>query len=97
MNQVADLGFILALGRMVGMLTDAHWPALEPLVEAVWPHAKVQPGHLRRTVVAILLRHHDGAKWRSLPAEHGPWWMAAQTFICWSRLGMWDRRLVLVQ
>ena len=46
---------------------------------------------------AILWRHDNGAKWRSLPAEHGPWWMAAQTFIRWSRLGVWDRLLVLVQ
>ena len=46
---------------------------------------------------AILWRHDNGAKWRSLPAEHGPWWMAAQTFIRWSRLGVWDRLLALVQ
>ncbi len=35
------------------MLTDAQWSVLEPLVEAVRPHAKVPPGHLRRTVGAI--------------------------------------------
>ncbi len=57
----------------------------------------VAPGHLRRTVGAILRRHDNGAKWRSLPAEHGPWWMAAQTFIRWARLGVWDRLLALVQ
>ena len=79
------------------MLTDAQWMVLEPLVEAVRPHAKVPPGHLRRTVGAILWRHNNGAKWRSLPAEHGPWWMAAQTFIRWARLGVWDRLLALVQ
>ena len=70
------------------MLTDAQWMELEPLVEAVRPRAKVPPRHLRRTVGAILWRHDNGAKWRSLPAEHGPWWMAAQTFIRWSRLGV---------
>ena len=89
--------FILPLGRVAGMLTDAQWAVLEPLVEAVRPHAKVPPRELRRTVGAILWRHDNGAKWRSLPAEHGPWWMAAQTFIRWSRLGVWDRLLVLVQ
>ena len=57
----------------------------------------VAPGHLRRTVGAILRRHDNGDKWRSLPAEHGPWWMAAQTFIRWARLGVWDRLLALVQ
>jgi transposase len=70
---------------------------LEPLVEACRPHAKVPPSNLRRTVSAILWRHANGAKWRSVPAELGPWWMAAQTFIRWSRLGVWDRLLALVQ
>lgn len=85
------------MGRMAEMLTDVQWAVLEPLVEAVRPHAKVPPGHLRRTMGAILWRHDNGAKWRSLPAEHGPWWMAAQTFIRWARLGVWDRLLTLVQ
>ena len=79
------------------MLTDAQWALLEPLIEAVRPHAKVPPRHLRRTVGAILWRHDNGAKWRALPSEHGPWWMAAQTFIRWSRLGVWERLLTLVQ
>ena len=79
------------------MLTDAQWTVLEPLVEACRPHAKVPPSDLRRTVSAILWRHENGAKWRALPAELGPWWMAAQTFIRWARLGVWERLLNLVQ
>ena len=79
------------------MLTDAQWTMLEPLVEACRPHAKVPPSDLRRTVSAILWRHENGAKWRSLPSELGPWWMAAQTFIRWARLGVWERLLTLVQ
>ena len=79
------------------MLTDAQWAMLEPLVEACRPHAKVPPSDLRRTVSAILWRHENGAKWRALPAELGPWWMAAQTFIRWARLGVWERLLNLVQ
>ena len=79
------------------MLTDAQWTILEPLVEACRPHAKVPPSHLRRTMSAILWRHENGAKWRALPAELGPWWMAAQTFIRWARLGVWERLLSLVQ
>jgi transposase len=79
------------------MLTDALWVVLEPLVERCRPHAKVPPSNLRRTISAILWRHENGAKWRSLPAELGPWWMAAQTFIRWSRLGVWERLLALVQ
>jgi transposase len=79
------------------MLTDAQWTMLEPLVEVCRPHAKVPPSHLRRTMSAILWRHENGAKWRALPAELGPWWMAAQTFIRWARLGVWERLLNLVQ
>jgi transposase len=31
-----------------------------------------------------------------VPADLGPWWAAAQTFIRWSRLGVWRRLLGLV-
>jgi transposase len=46
---------------------------------------------------ATLWRHENGAKWRAVPAELGPWWRAAQTFIRWARLGVWERLLNLVQ
>jgi len=75
------------------MLTDAQWTLLEPLIEVCRSHAKVPPRHLRRTMGAILWRHDNGAKWRALPEEHGPWWMAAQTFIRWAHLGVWERLL----
>ena len=79
------------------MLTDAQWAALEPLVEQCRPHAKVPPSHLRRTVEAILWRCRNGAKWRAVPEELGPWWKAAQIFIRWARLGVWDRLLDMAQ
>jgi transposase len=79
------------------VLTDGQWAALGPLVEACRPRGKTPPHDLRRTVEAILWRHENGAKWRSVPAELGPWWMAAQTFIRWARLGVWERLLALVQ
>src|SRR5215217_5823396 len=31
------------------------------------------------------------------PAAHGPWWRAAQLFIRWARLGVWERLLGLAQ
>ena len=61
------------------------------------PKGKTPPQDLRRTLEAILWRHENGAKWRSVPAELGPWWRAAQTFIRWARLGVWERLLNLVQ
>ena len=79
------------------VLTDEQWAALGLLVEACRPRAKVPPSNLRRTVEAIVWRCRNGAKWRSIPAELGPWWMAAQTFIRWARLGLWERLLDLAE
>src|ERR671910_3673426 len=79
------------------MLTDAQWTMLEPLIEACRPHAKVPLSNLRRTISAIVWRHENGAKWRSLPSELGPWWMAAQTFLRWAKLGVWERLHRLAQ
>jgi transposase len=81
----------------MAVLTDEQWAVLEPLVEACRPHAKVPPSDLRRTVGAILWRCQNGAKWRSVPADLGPWWKAAQIFIRWARLGVWDRLLAMAQ
>ena len=78
-------------------LTDEQWAVLAPLIEQCRPPAKVPLRHLRRTIGAIIWHHDNGAKWRALPTELGPWWMAAQTFIRWTRLGVWERLLSLVQ
>src|SRR5215218_4167902 len=43
------------------------------------------------------LADQNGAKWRSIPGELGPWWKAAQTFIRWAHLGVCQRLLNLVQ
>ncbi len=79
------------------MLTDVQWAMLEPLIEACRPKGKTPPQNLRRTISAILWRHQNGAKWRSVPSELGPWSRAAQTFIRWARLGVWERLLGLAQ
>lgn len=79
------------------MLSDRQWAVLEPLVEACRPKAKTPPQDLRRTLSAILWHHQNGAKWRAIPQELGPWWRAAQVFIRWSRGGVWERLLGLVQ
>ena len=79
------------------MLTNAQWRRLEPLIEACRPRGKTPPKDLRRTISAIVWRHQNGAKWRAIPADLGPWWRAAQTFIRWARLGVWERLLLLAQ
>jgi transposase len=76
------------------MLSDEQWAVLEPLVEACRPKGRTPPQDLRRTVSAVLWRHQNGAKWRAVPADLGPWWRAAQVFIRWARLGVWERLLV---
>src|SRR4029453_3550740 len=77
------------------MLTDTQWERLGPLIEACRAKGKTPPQDLRRTLSAILWRHENGAKWRAVPAELGPWSRAAQTFIRWARLGVWERLLLL--
>src|SRR3954451_20085552 len=67
-----------------GVLTDAQWADLAPLIEQCRPPHKTEHDNLRRTIEAIIWRHENGAKWRSIPPHLGPWWMAAQTFIRWS-------------
>ena len=79
------------------VLTDERWAALEPLIEACRPRGKTRHHGLRRTVGAIVRRHDNGAKWRGIPAELGPWWMAAQTFNRWGHLGIWERLLEAAQ
>ena len=79
------------------MLTDAQWMRLEPLIEACRPQGKTPPQDLRRTMSAIVWRHQNGAKWRAIPADLGPWSRAAQTFIRWAHLGVWERLLLLAQ
>src|SRR4051812_13312788 len=79
------------------MLTDTQWGRLEPLVEQCRPKGKTPRQDLRRTLSAIVWRHQNGAKWRAIPAELGPWWRAAQTFIRRAHLGVWERLLLLAQ
>ncbi len=79
------------------VLTDAQWEVLAPLIAACRPPYKTDHHDLRRTIEAIIWRHDNGAKWRQIPAQLGPWWMAAQTFGRWARLGAWERLLDAAQ
>ena len=77
--------------------TDAEWAVWESLVEAVRPRGKTPPKDLRRTIAATFWRHQNGAKWRAIPTELGPWWQAAQLFIRWAKQGAWERLLERAQ
>src|SRR5689334_13910978 len=79
---------------------DADGPAMGAAGAAdrgMPPKGKTSPQNLRRTLSAIVWRHQNGAKWRAIPAELGPWSRAAQTFIRWAHLGVWERLLGLAQ
>ena len=80
----------MAKGKNDQLLTDTVWAVWEPLIEEVRPHGKTPPKELRRTISAILWRHQNGAKWRSIPDDLGPWWLAAQLFIRWAKAGVWE-------
>ena len=73
------------------VLADRQWDVLEPLLNEVRPWAARPIREFRRTIEAMVWRQQNGAKWRAIPAELGPWWMAAQPFIRWARLGVWER------
>ena len=79
------------------MLADPQWAELEPLIEACRPKGKTPPQDLRRTIAAIVWRHANGAKWRAIPTDLGPWSRAAQMFIRWAHLGVWERLLLVAQ
>jgi transposase len=87
----------MADGNGCEVFTDEAWATWEPLVEEVRPRGKTPPKDLRRTISAIFWRHRNGAKWRGIPAELGPWWLAAQLFLRWAKHGVWERLLGLAQ
>ena len=97
LEPVVMTGVLLLLMGGGAMLTDGVWMDLEPLIEACRPKGKTPPQDLRRTLSAILWRHQNGAKWRAIPADLGPWSRAAQTFLRWARLGVWEKLLLLAQ
>jgi transposase len=68
-------------GSVCQVFTDETWALWEPLIEEVRPRGKTPPNELRLTISAIFRGHQNGSKWRSVPAELGPWWLAAQLFI----------------
>jgi transposase len=81
----------------MAVLADHQWSVLEPLLNEARPWAARPIREFRRTIEAIVWRQQNGAKWRAIPAELGPWWMAAQPFIRWAKLGVWERLHRLVQ
>jgi transposase len=83
----------MAEGNGCEVFPDAGWAIREPLLEEVRPHGKTPPKDLRRPLSAVFWRHQNRAKWRRIPAELGPGWLAAPVFLRWAKPGVWERLL----
>ncbi len=79
------------------VLSDGEWARLKAALDAARSGMGRPFPDERRTVEAMVWRQRNGAKWRPVPPELGPWWKAAQLHIRWSRLGVWERLLGLAQ
>jgi transposase len=79
------------------VLNDEQWAVLEPLIDECRPRGRTEPVALRETIEAIVWRHQTGESWSRVPPDLVPWWRAAQTFIRWSHMGVWERLLDLAQ
>lgn len=76
---------------MTDVLSDKQWATLADAIT----HARSGRGrpiqNMRRTVEGVIWRHQNGAKWRAVPDEFGPWARVAHLHIRWSALGVWER------
>src|SRR4051794_24689099 len=73
------------------MLTHEQWGALKAALDAVRPGTGRPLGDERRTVEGVVWRLRNGARWRSVPAEYGPWRRPAQLHIRRSKAAVWAR------
>jgi len=81
----------------MAVLSDAEWLALSSALAEVRSGTGRPFVDERSTVEAVVWRLRNGARWRALPAEFGPWWRAAQLHHRWSRMGIWGRLLGLLR
>jgi transposase len=72
-------------------LPDEQWAVVKAALDAVRSGTGRPFVDERRTVEAVIWRLRNGARWRAVPAELGPWWRAAQLHRRWSQSGVWAR------
>lgn len=75
----------------MGILSDGEWARLKAALDAARSGTGRPFPDERRTVEAVVWRQRNGAKWRWIPPELGPWRKAAQPHIRWSRAGVRER------
>ena len=79
------------------ILSDGEWAQLKAALDVARSGTGRPLGEERKTVEAIIWRQRNGAKWRAVPAEFGPWWKGAQLHIRWSRAGVWERAFAILR
>lgn len=78
------------LDRGSARLTDEEWARLRSLLPKNGHPGRQWREH-RRVLEAILWVLVNGASWRELPEEFGPWQTAYYRYARWHREGLWQR------
>src|SRR5919199_827286 len=79
------------------ILSDGEWAQLKAALDVARSGTGRPLDDERKTVEAIIWRQRNGAKWRAVPTDLGPWWKAAQLHIRWSRAGVWERAFAILR
>ena len=79
-----------AFDRGSARLTEEEWVRLRPLLPNNGHRGRQWREH-RAVLEAILWVLLNGASWRELPEEFGPWQTAYGRYARWRREGLWQR------
>jgi len=79
------------------ILSDSEWSRVKAALDVARCGTGRPLKEERKTVEAVIWRQRNGAKWRAVPSELGPWWRAAQLHIRWSRAGIWERAFAVLR
>ena len=77
--------------------TDAEWERLCPLLPSSAGKRGQPWGDHRRIINGILWRTWNGATWRAVPGEYGPWKTCYYRFSLWDEDGTWGKILNTLQ
>lgn len=76
-----------------GVLTDAQWELIQPLLPPLRPRTGRPALDHRLIVNTILWLTRTGAPWRDLPDRYGSWKSVYSRFRRWSEQGIWEQVL----
>src|SRR3954449_10338080 len=79
------------------ILSDGEWSRVKAALDVARSGTGRPLDDERKTVEAIVWRQRNGAKWRAVPTDLGPWGKAAQLHIRWSRAGVWERAFAVLR